>query len=69
MKKYIFCFSFIINSAVASSSTDCKNPKNVLECSKITFSKSETIYISLVKNAEIKLKEKTTKEYADHFLK
>ncbi len=69
MKKYIFFFIFIANTTFASSSIDCENPKNILECSKITFSKVEKSYLSLVQSAEIKLKEKTNSMYAERFLK
>jgi len=69
MKKYIIFFIFITNNAFASSSIDCEKPNNIFECSKITYSKSEKSYINLVQSAELKLKEKINKKYADRFIK
>jgi len=69
MLKYIICLLFISNISFASSSIDCSDPKNVNECTKITFTESEDIYNKFIQSILIKLNKKTTKKYTENFLK
>jgi len=69
MLKYIFCLLLLSNISLASSSIDCRDPKNINECAKITFTKSEAVYNNFIQNIVLKLNTKTSNEYADQFIK
>ncbi len=68
MLKYIICLLLFSNISLASSSIDCNDPKNINECTKITFTKSEAIYRNFIQSVILKFNTKTTKKYKDNFL-
>lgn len=68
MLKYIILLLLLSNVSLASSSLDCRDPKNVNECEKITFTKSETIYNNFIQSVMLKFNQKTTNKYTDQFL-